>query len=380
MKANTHLPLLIALMMFPQFVETIYSPALPLLSERFNISAERASMTLSLYFIAFAIGIVFWGILSDRIGRKSVMMMGLIVYGFGALIGLVTSHFEILLFARMIAAFGAAVGSVVTQTIMRDRYKKEELSYIFSIMGIALSLSPVVGMLIGALLSSYLGLHGVFGCLLALAVILIGATKLRLVESRPPFSSVPSLWNVFLQMVADRSIWKASGLVASFNIILFSYYALAPYVFEEAGHSSTEYGFSGLLLAAGSFIGGISNKAFIKRKVSPFSILLSATLITCLGGLGVYCIEPSIWFIAPFVLCVIGYGIAIPTILSKALVDYQQVVGTAAAIFGLFYYILIGIGLSLSGLIQDLGVVIVLMSFAALFLICTGSMPDIKRP
>lgn len=76
--------LLTMLLMFPQVVETMYSPALPSISLVFQISSERATQTLTVYFVAFAIGVALWGWLSDLIGRRPAMMAGLICYGIGS--------------------------------------------------------------------------------------------------------------------------------------------------------------------------------------------------------------------------------------------------------------------------------------------------------
>lgn len=72
MKKTNALWILILLVMFPQFVETIYSPALPLIARKFGVSEETATLTISFYFIAFAAGVIFWGIQCDRIGRKNL--------------------------------------------------------------------------------------------------------------------------------------------------------------------------------------------------------------------------------------------------------------------------------------------------------------------
>ena len=78
MKKTNPLWLLTLLVMLPQFVETIYSPVLPSVQEYFGVKEESATLTISLYFIAFALGVAFWGIQCDRIGRKKSLQYGLI--------------------------------------------------------------------------------------------------------------------------------------------------------------------------------------------------------------------------------------------------------------------------------------------------------------
>ncbi|WP_174891614.1 MFS transporter [Candidatus Williamhamiltonella defendens] len=149
---NIHQPplwLLILLIMFPQLVQTIYSPALPDIASSFRVSSEQAAQTLSVYFVSFAIGVVLWGWLSDRIGRRPAMMIGLTFYALGEALAIVAINFNMLLLARMVAALGAAAGSVLVQTMLRDSYKSTALARVFSIIGAALAVSPVFGLLSG---------------------------------------------------------------------------------------------------------------------------------------------------------------------------------------------------------------------------------------
>lgn len=173
MKRNLTIPLATGLMMFPQIAETIYSPALPQIAQSFAVSPEHAGQTLSFYFLAFAIGVVVWGRLCDKLGRRPTMLIGLFLYMVASLIALISPNFEMLMLARMLAAFGAAVGSVGTQTMMRDMFDGKKLAQVFSIMGIALAVSPAIGMMAGSLLTSHFGYQGMFAGLAALAVLLL---------------------------------------------------------------------------------------------------------------------------------------------------------------------------------------------------------------
>ncbi|MBB5638114.1 Bcr/CflA subfamily drug resistance transporter [Pedobacter cryoconitis] len=362
MTTKPKLWLMIILMMFPQFVETIYSPVLPQIAKKFSVNDQQASQTIAIYFIAFAIGVVFWGIVSDRIGRRKAMIYGLITYGAGTIIALFTTDFNIILLARVIAAFGVAVCSVVTQTILRDTFDKTELAKVFSIMGIALSISPVAGLLTGGLVSAHYGYSGVFSTLLMLAIALITATFVFLPETQKTSANETRFIDVLKKMSTDKMIWYSVFLVAAFNVMLFSYYALAPFIFERAGYNTTQFGYSGIALAIGSFIGGITNKNLVRAGYSSAKLILSAALLAASGALGVWFLQKDIWFLLSMLFIVAAFGIAIPNILSQALNRYKQVAGTAGALFGLMYYLIIGIGLIISGWVQNLGLILIICS------------------
>ena len=93
--------------------------------------------------------------------------------------------------------------------------------------------------------------------------------------------------------------------------------------------------------------------------MSQHLLLQAAATLLTLGAVGVYLIQDSIWFIAPMMIVVMAFAIAIPNVLSMALSDYKQQVGSAAALFGLIYYLLIGNGLGLAGAAQNLGLVLI---------------------
>ncbi|MBB6155219.1 MFS family permease [Pseudomonas sp. JAI115] len=150
---NRHLVALsITLLMFPQIAQTLYSPALGDIAQTFDVGPQTATQTLSVYFLAFAFGVVTWGRVCDRIGRRPTMLTGLALYVAAAVLALNVSTFNGLLLAQALGAFGVAVGSVVTQTVLRDRYQGSDLAQVFSRVGMALAASPAIGLFSGGAL------------------------------------------------------------------------------------------------------------------------------------------------------------------------------------------------------------------------------------
>ena len=177
--------LVTALLMFPQIVETIYSPALTDISRYFSVSAVEATQTLSVYFIGFAIGVLYWGRFSDRYGRRPALLAGLAAYALGCVLALAARDFTLLLVARMLSAFGAATGSVVSQTILRDRFNGRQLAALFSVMGLVLAVSPAAGVYLGGAIVAGWGMHGVLTALALLAAVLLLLCCWLLPETRP---------------------------------------------------------------------------------------------------------------------------------------------------------------------------------------------------
>lgn len=362
MKHPLSLWLAVALMMFPQIVETIYSPALTDIASAFSVNAEQASQTLSLYFFAFALGVVFWGRTCDTVGRRPTILAGLLVYGVASIGALFISQFYLLLLLRMLAAFGAAVGSIGTQTVMRDSYQGHELAKVFSIMGIALAISPALGMLSGASLVSLAGYRGVFTGLAILAIVLLLWSIYRLPETRPENVIKVPFMKTFLRMITDKEIMRNVILIAFFNINLFSYYQLAPFSFEQLMLTQQQFGFTGILLALGVGLGSMINRHLLAKKHTSEQLVKLSSVISLVSGCTVFVLIDSAWFVLPVIGVVIGYGIAIPNILAHALNRYGDRKGTAGAILGLLYYIGLAIGLMVAGWSQHLGLVLSISS------------------
>lgn len=359
---NTHkrppLWLLTLLIMFPQLAETIYSPALPDIARAFQVSSERAAQTLSVYFVAFAIGVALWGWLSDSIGRRPAMMAGLLCYGTGCAMALFATQFSVLLLARMIAAVGAAAGSVVVQTMLRDSYESTALARIFSAMGAALAISPVFGLVSGGWLVSLYGHGGVFVALAMMALVLLTLTAFLLPETRSENTSGSRFSGLIYRMARDGRLWQHAMLVALLNTMLFSYYSLAPFLFGQLGWTPRAFGWTGILLAFASLSGSLWNRKLLSLGLSSERLVKYACALALLSGVTAWGLQQSAWILVPVAGVVVAYGIAIPNVLSQALSHYREQAGAAGALFGLVYYLLLGMMLGLAGIVQQLGLVL----------------------
>lgn len=365
MNFKSLMALAIVLLMFPQIAQTLYSPALSDIGLAFAVEPQVAAQTLSVFFLAFAVGVVVWGRLCDRWGRRPTMLAGLTLYAAATGLGLAASKFEVLLLAQAMAAFGASVGSVVTQTVLRDRYRGPELAHVFSLMGIALAASPALGLFAGASLVQLFGYRGVLAGLLLIALVLCAWCLWALPETRPAQLKVAPLLGTLRLMLIDLALWRSVVLVSAFNVALFSFYSLGPFVFQRAGLTMQAFGYSGVVLALGSGLGATLNKYLLRRGVGSATLVLTASVLMLMGALLVWLLERSGWFVVPMLLVVLAFGMAIPNLLSTALMAYQDRLGTAGALFGLFYYLIIGASLVLVALGQQLGVTLLVCASVA---------------
>lgn len=340
------LGLIITLVGFPQISESIFTPVLPFLQTAFAVSANRAQLTMSSYFVAFAVGVLVWGQLADRLGRRPAMLAGIGVYLLGNVGLLLSSDFRLLLVSRLIQAFGASAGSVVTQTIMRESFSGVIGAKVFARTSAAMALAPALGPLIGGVLQTYWGFRSVFSGLVTLAIAVGGYAWWRLPETQPADDRVAtaSQIQVIKRLVSNPVVWAYGLLIGGINGILFSYYAEAPFIFvNHFGFSAVQYGWLGLVLAGASLLGAILVNRLLTwwspeqltRWGLLFSVVAALTFV-----LTTYGEHPGLILVSIF-LTFLGLNIALPNALNRALVGYEDVMGSASGWFSLGYYLLV---------------------------------------
>ena len=352
-KKQPSLLLLICLVGFPQISETIFTPSLPEIASSYQVSMSSAQLTLSIYFLAFAFGVFFWGWLSDIVGRRPAMIYGIVLYGIGSLLCYTSQTIEFLLVARFIQAFGASTGSVTTQTILREAFTGNKRHELFAQISAALAFTPAVGPLIGGFVGNYFGFRIVFLTLVLMALALFAYAVTSLPETFDVSSRQKvALWPIVIRFFKNPKVLTYGFLIGAINGILFSYYAEAPFIFiEKFGLSPSIYGFLGIVIAGASILGALLSKKLLSTHKAEWIITLGLRIM--LLGSVLLLISSYTSFLPKWIqftailisifTTLLGTGTALPNCLSLALVDFQDVIGSAGAIFSLGYYLLVSL-------------------------------------
>ena len=227
---------------------------------------------------------------------------------------------------------------------------------LFALVGGSLAITHATGPLLGGYLVQYLNWHANFAFLSLMGLILLIYTYKTLPETHHHLGQRHQehhLGRLLWKMLQDGRILGFVFLVSAFNGIFFSYYAEAPYIFTHIFHLSVSiYGASSLVIAlawaVGAYISTRLNRNWQTEKLIVLSCLLtlggSANLLltTYFGWLNTtsLILNLSTFLFSMFVIF-LGFGIGIPNCLSIALINYQHVLGSAGALFGMLYYFLI---------------------------------------
>lgn len=343
--------LIIFIVGLPLLSETIYSPAMPRVSQAFGVEENLVEFTLTIYLIGFAFGTLFWGFLSDRIGRKPCILMAFFIYVIGCIgCGLSSSIHHLILF-RFIQGLGGSAGSVLGQAICREAFQGADRGRVFASVGSALSLSPALGPTIGGIITQNFDWSGVFMVLTFLGLSVVLIVQSTLPETNQSIGKKDlKLLTVARHLFSDKRVLGFIMIIGVINGIGFSYYAEGSFIMiDMLGLTPAQFGYSFMLLALAGILGGLTGRRLFQTYTTR-DILERGLAILFIGAVllsGSVVTLPLIqasngWLIGAIILAmtIMMFGISWVTIssLSSALEDYQHVLGTASALFGFSYY------------------------------------------
>lgn len=338
--------IIVLLVGLPQLSETVYSPSLPEIATELQTSIGSVEHTLTTYLVGLAVGIFFWGRLSDRIGRKPCVVGGLLFFILGCLCCYFSNDIYILMLSRALQAFGCSVGSVVTQSIARDAFKGPELGKVYATVGMTFILFPALGPVLGGFIAENLGWHNIFLFLSSFAALLTCIVLIKLPETHHKNNrSKISTLNVLSKLIKDPHVIMCAIIVGAGNGIIFSYFAEGPfYLIKALGLSQSQYGMTFLLVSTGAIVGGMASKKLHKAHKPTEIVNYGAIIVLCSTLIFSLCILSnqfsntaliSITILSQMITQV-GLVMVTSNTLAISLVNYNWCTGTALSIFSLF--------------------------------------------
>ena len=149
---------------------SIYLPSMPALAEIFATEPSVVQLTVTVYMLAAAVSQLIVGPLSDRFGRKPVLLVGLAIYIAASAAAMLAPTIEALIGARLVQSIGAMAGPVIGRAIIRDRFDRSRAAQVMAWVGLALAISPALAPVIGAAVHEAVGWRANFGLLVAFGI------------------------------------------------------------------------------------------------------------------------------------------------------------------------------------------------------------------
>lgn len=339
---------------FGPFVTDMYLPTLPSMAEIFNTTPSLVQLGLATSMLGLAVGQVFFGPLSDKYGRRPVLMSAMILFAVSTVVSIYSPTIEFFNLCRFVQGLGGAGGIVLSRSISTDCYSGRELAKILAIIGAVNGIAPVTAPVVGGLVAEAVGWQGIFWILFAIGLILLamcGVFKESLCEGNRRTGSVFSLMSAFPKLI-KMPYFRVYVLMFAFaNGVLFSYISSASFIIQNY------FGFSELVFAIIFGINalgiGIGSALSLKFKSMTRAAIFGTSIISAISLLELtgYVLFDNFWIfeILMFVLLV-GLGYIFTASTTLAMDEGRAYVGSASAIFGAIGFLFGGIVSPLVGL------------------------------
>lgn len=316
--------------------------ALTDIARDFGESQALAQLTMSSFLLSYAAGQIFWGLVSDRTGRRPTLLLGMFLFAAGSLLCAVAPNIESLIAFRIVQAIGAAAGLVVARALARDFHSTRDTTRRLNEMQGIMLLAPVILPSIGALLLVSRGWRSIFVLILGIAIAIFSAVYWNLPEPERTVHAHSRQGRRFIsEFLKNGTSILSVLLVGACSFALFQYIAGSPYLFIEV------FGFSPAVFAR--IFGGIALfsagvvwiNSFTAHRFGPRWLIYQGILMNICGIIALLAIDPNgptnIWLVISAITFInAGIVTTIPTATAIAIRPFPQAAGTAAGILGTF--------------------------------------------
>lgn len=320
----------------------IFVPALPEAAHALNASMGSMQLTMSVYILGLAFGQLAYGPLSDRFGRRPVLMAGLVLYAGAGLAAALVPDVHSLIVARLLQALGGCAGLVIGRAIVRDTALPQEAARRMAVMNLMVAVGPGAAPLIGGALASSLGWRSIFFALALLGVVNLLFSWRLLPESKAPAKPVgskSSLARNYGRLLVSPSFlgYAVGGGCATTS--MYAFIGASPFIFAHQLHRPDyEVGIYPAIVLAGVWLGSVAATRLIPLlpidRLAVWANLLSVAASFALLGalLAGHLSVPAI--MVPMFVFGMGAGVASPAAMTQAISVNPAVIGSASGLYG----------------------------------------------
>ena len=328
------LPYLALLSMLGFLATDMYLPAFSLMQQDFATEAGVISASLSIFLAGFAVAQLIWGPLSDRIGRKPVLLAGLVLFavGCGGMLWVQDTHWMLVL--RFLQAVGVCAAAVSWQALVVDTYPAHQSNKVFATIMPLVALSPALAPLLGAWLLSHFSWRAIFLTLMVIGLLLLIPTSLLKSKDRSvkPNTAQPDFATLLRSAIYSGNVLIYAGCSASF----FAWLTGSPFILHDMGLTPGDIGLSYIPQTIAFLVGGYSCRAALNRttgdRLLPWLIVLYGVSITALFMVAMSGHPSLTMLLIPFCGMAMANGAIYPIVVASALSPFPHATGKAAAL------------------------------------------------
>jgi len=372
--------LLTALVAAAPLSTDMYLPALPAIGAYFSVGTADVQMTLSVYLAGFAFAQLVVGPLSDRFGRRPVLVGGMAVFVVTSIACALSDSIVVLTVFRFFQAVGACAGGAVGRAVVRDIHSPKEGARLLAHMGTAMAIGPLVAPLIGGQLTAAFGWSANFWALAAFGLVLfvIAGATLPETHARPDVNalSLRRMGANYKTLLTDRP-FQLFVLTNGFSFGgLFAFISGSSFVLIEVlGLSAQTFGFAFSFGVIGYMIGTQVSARLVKTFGLERLIGIGGRIGLVAGVAGVACVTlfpPTIpGIVGPMFFYALSVGFIMPNSMAGSLAPYPHMAGAASALMGFIQMSMASIFGALVGVFYD-GTAVPMMGMIAICGICAS--------
>jgi len=342
-------PILLAMMIIAtgQVGVSIYLPSLPLISEALNASHAEIQLLVTLFLVGFGASQLFYGPLSDSIGRRPVFLLGQGIYLIGTILCVVfADQLSTLILGRLLQGLGAGSASVLGRSVLRDSYDGPQLTKALSYISVTASIMPIIAPVFGGWMAFYLGWEAVFVFVLLYlaAIFTLGYFVLPETNSGIRSFNIIEVVKNYGQLLTNKQVVSS----ASYNWIsyLASLVSLSvmPFILQnQLGLTTAEYGSIMIIPSAGLMIGSVSLN-ILNRYFSTAQLLGLSIILMMSAGLWLLLTDTTLFnLVWAFTWLTIAQGLSFPLSISMLLEPHKRQAGAVSALSGSIQMCLAGL-------------------------------------
>jgi len=321
----------------------MYLPSLPAIGQALDASTAAVQLTISSYLLGFAVGQILYGPLSDRVGRRPVILAALVIYVAATVVCAVAQTIGILIAVRFVQALGGAGCIVLARAAVRDLYSGERAGRELSLMGSITAFAPIVAPAIGGLLQDAFGWRASFYLLVVFALV-AGATAARFLpetlrqRASGPFS-FGAMGTLYRSVLVHRGFLANLGILVAAFVGLFAWISGAPFVMQGLyAMTPVAFGATYAVGAAGYMVGAYVAARVVMRLGLDRTVGMGAVIMAA-GGLAMAAsvalgLSSVAWLVGTMTVYLAGMGLVLPQTQAGALTPFADSAGTASSLLG----------------------------------------------